>query len=554
MSLGSSDPSNKVSPIAHPWCDPQNGVCEPKSVDEWLIIRASKRIRDDPNWKLKFRDPEYISERKAEFVSNINDSQEPWMWEVHQLHAKYLRNIDAIFEYVQKELEWYEAKEQELVESGFVHSINERVLYSDIAISTTTQSNLRVAIQNFEVGTENICHSIDDEVVVNIIDPCMYPVVYGQTQELRDGKLSTIQFNEKIYTIKNNVPEYAISKHFQCLPTKFKYDESAGRFELSSYINNIHPGKYAEIYTLITTIFNNSLPGLLQCLSCCISPEYLRVNIPVAENAYGQGYLDMIHLLEDSDLEASDGEKIDEELELKKHKWIKDSPPKWNGSPSFQVFDAKRFEDLKVITKLVNIELTPENPQYVGGSWHVEGAMNEDIVATITYHYDSENVTNQKLSFRESFKDPKFHLDDAYYCRYYYGLSEVDQTFKYSGSEDSPLGRVLIFPNVFQHKLDPFELKDKSKSGHRKIMYLFVVDPYNNIIKTTDSVPPQQDEWAHRLESKHFIHGDVNNTNMTYEEAKKFLDNILAERKTMNDPKAGRGESSTLREFWLWDY
>ena len=35
------------------------------------------------------------------------------------------------------------------------------------------------------------------------------------------------------------------------------------------------------------------------------------------------------------------------------------------------------FEEtgLQVIVKLANIELTPENPEYDGGSWHVEGQL-----------------------------------------------------------------------------------------------------------------------------------------------------------------------------------
>ncbi len=35
---------------------------------------------------------------------------------------------------------------------------------------------------------------------------------------------------------------------------------------------------------------------------------------------------------------------------------------------------------LQVICKLANIELTPEKPDYTGGSWHVEGMQNEVCV------------------------------------------------------------------------------------------------------------------------------------------------------------------------------
>jgi hypothetical protein len=38
-------------------------------------------------------------------------------------------------------------------------------------------------------------------------------------------------------------------------------------------------------------------------------------------------------------------------------------------------------------------------------------------------------------------------------------------------------GRALFFPNVYQHRVEPFELADKTRPGHRKIVALFLVDP-----------------------------------------------------------------------------
>jgi hypothetical protein len=48
---------------------------------------------------------------------------------------------------------------------------------------------------------------------------------------------------------------------------------------------------------------------------------------------------------------------------------------------------------LQVIVKLASIELTLDNPRYLGWSWHVEGMKNEHIVATSIYYYDAENTT-----------------------------------------------------------------------------------------------------------------------------------------------------------------
>lgn len=48
---------------------------------------------------------------------------------------------------------------------------------------------------------------------------------------------------------------------------------------------------------------------------------------------------------------------------------------------------------VQVIVKLANIILTPEQPKYHGGSWHVEGMRNERIVASGIFYYDEEYVT-----------------------------------------------------------------------------------------------------------------------------------------------------------------
>ena len=55
-------------------------------------------------------------------------------------------------------------------------------------------------------------------------------------------------------------------------------------------------------------------------------------------------------------------------------------------------------------------------------------------------------------------------------------------------------GRLLAFPNVFQHRVAPFELEIPSEPGHRKILALFLIDPHCRIISTAN-VPPQQKDW-----------------------------------------------------------
>ena len=59
-------------------------------------------------------------------------------------------------------------------------------------------------------------------------------------------------------------------------------------------------------------------------------------------------------------------------------------------------------------------------------------------------------------------------------------------------------------PNTLQHRLSPFELKDKSKPGHRKFIVMFLVDPNVRITSTAEVSPQQLEE--RRVEAA--IHGD----------------------------------------------
>lgn len=43
------------------------------------------------------------------------------------------------------------------------------------------------------------------------------------------------------------------------------------------------------------------------------------------------------------------------------------------------LFEQYSKEGLQVIVKLANIELSPEKPEYPGGSWHVEGQLVRSI-------------------------------------------------------------------------------------------------------------------------------------------------------------------------------
>lgn len=165
----------------------------------------------------------------------------------------------------------------------------------------------------------------------------------------------------------------------------------------------------------------------------------------------------------------------------------------------------ERFREggLQIIVKMATIELTPETPHFPEGGWHVEGQMNEHIVGTAIYYLDSENITPSHLSFRMQTGEDHRMLQDCVEQDRYGWLEVVYGTelgankgvcLQSYGKVETKEGRLLAFPNVFHHRVCPFELADKSKPGHRRIIALWLVDPLTRIISTAN-VPPQQRDW-----------------------------------------------------------
>lgn len=102
--------------------------------------------------------------------------------------------------------------------------------------------------------------------------------------------------------------------------------------------------------------------------------------------------------------------------------------------------------------------------------------------------------------------------------------------------------RLLVFPNVLQHRVSPFALQDPTKSGHRKLLALFLVDP-NITIPSTVNIPPQQlNWWAKHIdqigaleklpqELRDRVYGEVHGFPLTMERAKTVREELMEERK-----------------------
>lgn len=119
---------------------------------------------------------------------------------------------------------------------------------------------------------------------------------------------------------------------------------------------------------------------------------------------------------------------------------------------------AERFaaSGLQVIVKMASIELTPEKPEFPVGGWHVEGQMNEKICATALYYLDSDNITDDSLSFRMQIpegieEDFEVGQDAYHWLEQIYGTAlgcGNGPRLQNYGSVQTRQGRLLAFPNV----------------------------------------------------------------------------------------------------------
>lgn len=178
---------------------------------------------------------------------------------------------------------------------------------------------------------------------------------------------------------------------------------------------------------------------------------------------------------------------------------------------------------------------------------------NERICATAIYYYDSENITESTLAFRQRsedyFEDVMYEQESHEFLHAVYGFGpEVDSRDNTNVTQNLGRvvcreGRLLTFPNVVQHCVSPFSLADRTKPGHRKIVALFLIDPHRRIISSAN-VPPQQQDWGKERqklvkdllsqnlppELQNMVEKDMPATFTTMDEAKAYRLDLMAER------------------------
>lgn len=482
--------------------------------------------------------------------------------------------------------------------TGFVSAIDANaVVYKSDTLVTDGQKKalLKTAAALEDVPeAEKDWHPGSDNMVLDLVHPSLFPLVYGRTHVMNEsiepmadatlfcskGALMPVPQgtdlgHATLFPARKDLGYGMYSKRFQWLPCEVDVNEY-GEARIRSYINNLHPEKHEHLYDAIASIISKAIP-----MWACTLTDLLRKEPPNigacadAEPTHGN-YAPRIQVRDMPDWERDDtvidqrGSDVDSEddWDCDMHYGEKVKKPE----PDEQAYtarnelrnntepvDLRTVPGLQVIVKLANIHLSPDKPQYAGGTWHIEGQLNEHICATALYYYDNTNITQSSLAFRERVDKESFEWgtkDDFErgYEQFDYGHMEL--LFGVENGKSPPIqdlgsvitkeGRLLVFPNVLQHRVEPFRLADKTKPGHRKILALFLVDPYLRI-PSTANVPPQQKAWLLEMlqgldsvaklppEIANMISDQFDESSMNLEEAKELRLKLMAERSSFVD-------------------
>ncbi|MBM7439343.1 hypothetical protein JOC24_002765 [Streptomyces sp. HB132] len=436
---------------------------------------------------------------------------------------------EAQVRYVLAELAHYAALRDG--RTGIEVSAVDGVWHSDTLVDETLRSRLRDAVRVLEQvpESEQDWHPGSDGQVLDLVHPSLFCLAREASDAPERAWLNPT----------DRYSAYEFSEKFQWLPTDV--DVSAdGAVAFRSYVNNVHPETHHELASVLPDLFARMRPLLENVLTDLRHPRPPRIE------ADPFGWYDSEPEFPDKSSYGDDAAYTEalRTWEEAQDDWWESRRPVVPDAPAFtppKLPDASarvdlRGRSLQVIVKLASICLTPDKPEYTGGSWHVEGMLNERIVSTGIYYWDSENISGSRLSFRAALDDPDYEQNDDNGLREVYGLENEDALNQAPGSAATPAGRCLAFPNILQHRVGSFRLADPTRPGSRKILAFFLVDPSEKIVSTSD-VPPQQ-PWS-------------DTSTMTLEQARNFREQLMRERKFFVDE---HNDQLYEREFSLCEH
>ena len=180
------------------------------------------------------------------------------------------------------------------------------------------------------------------------------------------------------------------------LPGKGAQSLTSG--SITSYINNLHPQRHPNLYGIIEQVIEKTIPLWNTTLTALNLGNKRSARIPYecSEDEELPPEIVSTRPVKDKDEDWSDYSDREQTWKEQHRKLKQPEPGEFSllrvpedmqgGSDLKDEFKVDLRRDygesgLQVIVKLANIELSPEKPEYEGGSWHVEGQLVSLLLA-----------------------------------------------------------------------------------------------------------------------------------------------------------------------------
>jgi hypothetical protein len=237
-------------------------------------------------------------------------------------------------------------------------------------------------------------HPGPNNQVLDIIHLSLYCLVYNQTLAYppvgTKGESKILRplsiLTELSAQLSTSSSDYCVSTKFSWIPTDFLVSNDGTKVSALGYINNLHPSHKA-LYQAIERALTAFVPLSERVLSD-IHVESTTLSRTRTVGRYSHEGEDDFEYVESLDEEAYKDYEMTRPMRFPTVPAEGYKPDLVNRALPVSL----RGRPIQVITKLANIELvclalprqvsvsltnhtlkTPENPQYTGGKWHVEG-------------------------------------------------------------------------------------------------------------------------------------------------------------------------------------
>ncbi|KAJ7602384.1 hypothetical protein B0H17DRAFT_1122397 [Mycena rosella] len=251
------------------------------------------------------------------------------------------------------------------------------------------------------------------------------------------------------------------------MPSDFTVDEKDGSVKLASpYVNNLHPGLHQPLYRVIEEVLTGFVPMFERVLG--------DTNREGERSPFSN--------------QDRDEDEFNEKFYASADKYVPEAE-EYTGQLE------ARFDPVS-------------QPEYAGGSWHVEGTLEPILPASGIY--------------------PQYHgQDDGICMQMLYGMDRDSECIQEIGAMVTKAGRALSWPNLFQHC-----------PGHRKILAIFLVNPtVDPIVSATDELPQ---------ELRHLVKDHFPATVMSLKEAEAYRLRLMKERTAFVKKHTGTAYGNTF--------